>query len=143
MVHESATRGKGPLLQISTCYNFDRNKGVYMFFQNRGRVYANDFLEFVREQGVIGLAIGFVIGAAATTLVRSLIDNVVMPPVGILLGSAEGIKGLSINLGTYNGKVAELTYGIFLNDLINFLILAFVVYMVVHVMRLDRIDKKK
>lgn len=109
----------------------------------KGKEYANGFLTFVREQGVVGLAIGFVIGAAATTLVRSLIDNVVMPPVGILLGSADGIKGLSINLGTYNGKVAELSYGMFLSDLINFLILAFVVYIVVHILRLDRADKQK
>lgn len=114
-----------------------------MVFKNTGKVYANGFLEFVREQGVIGLAIGFVIGAAAATLVKSLIENVIMPPIGILLGSAEGIKGLSINLGTYHGKVAELSYGMFLNDLINFLILAFVVYIVVHIMRLDRLDKKK
>jgi large conductance mechanosensitive channel len=103
----------------------------------------NGFLGFIREQGVIGLAIGFVMGAAAATLVKSLIDNVLMPPLGILVGSANGLKGLSANLGRHGGKEVVLNYGIFLNDLVNFLILALAVYVMVKVLRLDRLDKKK
>jgi len=111
--------------------------------KSRGSKHANGFIEFVREQGVIGLAIGFVIGAAAATLVKSLIDNVVMPPIGILLGSADGLKGLKVSLGMHDGKEAILHYGVFLNDLVNFLILALAIYIVVRVLRLDRLDKKK
>lgn len=103
----------------------------------------NGFVEFIREQGVIGLAIGFVIGAAATTLMRSLVDNIFMPPIGALLGSADGLKGLALSLGVYHGKEARLLYGQFLNDVINFLILALAVYIVVRILRLDRLDKKK
>jgi large conductance mechanosensitive channel len=101
------------------------------------------FLDFVREQGVVGFAIGFILGAASTTLVKSLVDNVIMPPVGILLGSAGGLANLKIYLGTYQHQAAYLQYGKFLNDLINFLILAFVVYIVAKLLRLDRLDKKK
>lgn len=111
--------------------------------KDRGAKHTNGFIEFIREQGVVGLAIGFVIGAAAATLVKSLIDNVVMPPVGILLGSADGLKGLEVSLGMHAGKEAILHYGQFLNDLINFLILALAIYIVVHVLRFDRVDKKK
>ncbi len=111
--------------------------------KRRGARHVNGFLEFIREQGVIGLAIGFVMGAAAATLVKSLIDNVVMPPLGILLGSADGLKGLSANLGHHAGKEVTLNYGVFLNDLVNFLILALAVYVVVKMLRLDRLDKKK
>lgn len=101
------------------------------------------FVEFIREQGIVGLAIGFVIGAAVAALARSLVDNIVMPPIGVLLGSADGIKGLSLSLGIHDGKESVLAYGLFLNDLINFLILALVVYVVVRLLQADKLDRKK
>jgi large conductance mechanosensitive channel len=85
-----------------------------------------------------------VLGGAVTILVKSLVDNVVMPPVGLILGSSEGLKGLSVNLGkTAAGKDAILHYGVFLNDFINFLVIALVVYLVVHALGFDKLDKKK
>lgn len=101
-------------------------------------------MEFVRTQGVIGLAVGLVLGGAVTIVVKSLIDNVVMPPLGFILGSAEGLKGLEWNLGrTAAGEEAVLYYGVFLNDLINFVVIAVIVYLVVHILGFDRLDKKK
>jgi large conductance mechanosensitive channel len=97
--------------------------------------YVSGFMDFIREQGVVGFAIGFILGAASTTLVKSLVDNIVMPPINILLGSADGLKNLKLYLGSSDGKVTYLQYGQFLNDLINFIILA--------LLRLDRLDKKK
>lgn len=108
-----------------------------------GAKHVNGFKEFIREQGIVGLAIGFVVGAAAATLVKSFVDNVIMPPVGILLGSADGLRGLSASLGEHAGKEVILRYGQFLSDLVNFLILAFVIYVVVKILQLDRIDKRK
>src|ERR1035437_3367714 len=61
------------------------------------------FLDFIRTQGVIGLAVGIVLGGAVSILVKSLVDNVVMPPLGLLLGSAEGLKGLAWTMGKTNG----------------------------------------
>lgn len=102
------------------------------------------FMEFVRTQGVVGLAVGLVLGGAVTILVKSLIDNVIMPPLGFILGSAEGLKGLNWNLGkTPTGQETILHYGVFLNDLINFIVIAVVVYLVVHILGFDKIDKKK
>lgn len=91
---------------------------------------AKSFREFMSSQGVVSLAIGLVLGTAATTLVNSFLNNIVLPPLGFILGSAEGLKGLSLNLGkTPTGAVAILNYGTFLNDLLNFFVMAIVVYL--------------
>ena len=102
------------------------------------------FLDFIRTQGVVGLGVGLVLGSAVTIMVKSLIDNIVMPPIGLMLGSAEGIKGLSLTIGSVSGgKQAILHYGIFLNDFINFLVIAVVVYFLIHLLKVEKIDKKK
>lgn len=88
------------------------------------------FKEFIKSQGLIGMATGLIIGTAAATLVKSLIDNVIMPPLGILLGSTDGLKGLMLSIPTHNG-IAQVKYGVFLNDLVNFLIIATVVYFII------------
>jgi large conductance mechanosensitive channel len=101
-------------------------------------------MEFIRTQGVVGLAVGLVLGGAVTVVVRSLIDNIVMPPLGFILGSSEGLKNLGITMGkAADGKPAILHYGTFLNDVINFIIIAAVIYIVVHILGLDKLDKKK
>ena len=102
------------------------------------------FLDFIRTQGVIGLAVGLVLGTAVGVVVKSLVDNIVMPPVGLLLGSADGLRGLSWTIGTNSsGDPAIIQYGTFLNDLINFLIIALVVYLVFNLLGLTKLDKKK
>lgn len=90
------------------------------------------FLEFIKNQGLIGMAVGIILGTAAGSLVKSLIDNIIMPPLGFILGSADGLKGLALNMGkTSSGKYAVLNYGVFLNDLVNFLVIAAVVYFII------------
>lgn len=109
-----------------------------------GRSQLKGFMDFIRTQGVVGLAVGLVLGGAVSVLVTSLVNNVVMPPLGLLLGSADGLKGLSWTIGTTpNGTPAVLHYGVFLNDLINFIVIAFVIYMVISLLKLDKFDKKK
>ena len=99
---------------------------------------ASGFMTFIKEQNVVGLAVGLVLGTAAGGLVNSLIDNIIMPPLGFLLGSADGLKGLELNMGvTPSGEVAILHYGVFINDLINFLVLALCVYLVIKILKLD------
>lgn len=109
-----------------------------------GESQVKAFFDFIRSQGVIGLAVGLVLGGAISVMVRSLIDNVIMPPLGLLLGSADGLKGLALTIGsTTNGQPVVLSYGIFLNDLVNFIIIALVIYLVVHLLRVDKFDMKK
>lgn len=102
------------------------------------------FLDFIRTQGVVGLAVGLVLGGAVSILVKSLVDNVVMPPIGLLLGSADGLKGLTWTIGTNGeGQPAIIHYGVFLNDFINFIVIALVIYLVFNLLGLTKLDKKK
>lgn len=109
-----------------------------------GKTHLKGFVDFIRTQGVVGLAVGLVLGGAISVLVKSLVDNVVMPPLGLVLGSAEGLKGLSLMIGkTGAGQAVALHYGVFLNDFINFLVIALVIYFVVKLLKFDQFDKKK
>lgn len=101
------------------------------------------FLDFIRTQGVIGLAVGLILGGATTVLVKSLIDNVIMPPIGLALGSADGLKGLTWTIGSAGGDPVIISYGVFLNDMVNFIVIALVVYVVFHSLGLTKLDKKK
>ncbi len=96
------------------------------------------FMEFIKEQNVVGLAVGLVLGTSASALINSLINNVIMPPLGFLLGSADGLRGLKWIIGvTPAGDTATIYYGEFINDAINFLVLAFVMYAVIKLLKLD------
>jgi len=117
-----------------------QGSGVLVGF---GKSQAKGFVEFIRTQGVVGLAVGLVLGGAVSVLVKSLVDNVVMPPLGFVLGSADGLKGLTLNMGKTGGKDAVLHYGVFLNDFINFAVIALVVYLVVNLLGFNKIDKPK
>ena len=99
---------------------------------------ADGFMTFIKEQNIVGLAVGIVLGTAAGTVVNSLVNNIIMPPIGLLLGSTEGLRGWTIPLGSTG---AEIGIGTFLNDLINFLILALAIYIVIKALKLDKKDK--
>lgn len=92
------------------------------------------FMQFIKEQNIVGLAVGLVLGTHAGAVVKSLVDNVIMPPLGLLLGSAEGLNGVAIQLGDTG---ASIMIGTFVNDLIDFVILAFAIYLVIKLLKLD------
>jgi large conductance mechanosensitive channel len=98
---------------------------------------ANGLIKFLGEQGVIGLAVGLVLGTATATLVNSLINNVVLPPVGLLLGSTDGLRGLVWEITSYRGDTVLIRYGAFLNDLVNFIIIVLVVYLVIRWLHIE------
>jgi large conductance mechanosensitive channel len=90
-----------------------------------------EFKEFISKGNVIDLAVGVIIGAAFGKIISSLVDNVVMPPIGKLLGGAD-FSSLALDLGMgSDGKPVMLQYGMFINAIINFLIIAFAVFMFV------------
>ena len=98
-----------------------------------------DFKEFAMRGNVVDLAIGVIIGAAFGTIVTSFINDILMPPIGLLLGGVD-FKDffIALNHGTYKSlaeaKAAAapvLAYGQFLNTVINFLIVAFAVFILV------------
>jgi len=100
--------------------------------------FMKGFFTFIREQGVVGLAIGFILGSSVSKVVTSLVTDIINPIIGILLGSTEGLRSTYLNIGSH-----KIMYGNFLATLLDFLIIGFVVYYLVHVAKLDRLDKKK
>lgn len=95
------------------------------------------FVDFIREQGVVGLAVGFILGGAVSKVVTSLVNDVINPVLGIILGAAD-LSGMKLVVGP-----AELMYGNFLTALIDFAVIAGVVYFGVKQLGLDKLDKKK
>jgi large conductance mechanosensitive channel len=89
-----------------------------------------NFIQFIREQGVVGLAIGFILGGAVGKVVASLVSDIIMPALAIALG----LKALS-----YMG----VNYGAFISTLVDFVIIAAVIYFVFKKIGLDKLDKPK
>lgn len=96
------------------------------------------FLEFVRTQGVVGLAVGLILGGAVTGLVTSLVKNVVNPLLGLLLGQAKDLALSSLDI-----MGAKVMYGALILDIINFIVIALIVYFGVKKFGLDKLDKPK
>jgi len=89
----------------------------------------NEFKDFAMRGNVIDLAVGVIIGAAFAPIVATLVENIIMPPIGYLLAGVD-FSALSINLPTPTDPV-EIKYGLFLNALIKFLITAFAIFLLI------------
>ena len=102
-----------------------------------------EFREFAMKGNVVDLAVGVVIGAAFGKIVDSLVKDIIMPPIGKLLGGVD-FSNLFLILGgggpfpslkaAQDAGVATLNYGVFINAIINFMIIAFALFMVVKAM---------
>lgn len=101
----------------------------------KGKV--SGFMDFIREQGVVGLAIGFVLGGAVSKTVTSLVDNIINPLVGLLMGKVNLVDKMVV-IGN-----ATIKWGAFASTIIDFVIVAAVVYFGFKALGLDRLDKKK
>jgi large conductance mechanosensitive channel len=99
----------------------------------------NEFKQFVMRGNVVDLAVGVIIGGAFGRIVASLVEDVIMPPIGLALGNVD-FANLFVNLsgGDYASVAAAkaagaatLNYGIFLNQIINFAIVAFAIFILI------------
>lgn len=95
-------------------------------------------MDFIRKQGVVGLATGFILGGAVSKVVASLVNDIINPVLGVVLGVAKGLETASFQIGQ-----AKIMWGSFVGVLIDFLVVALVVYFGVRSLGLDRLDKKK
>lgn len=95
------------------------------------------FIEFIRKQGVIGLAVGFILGGSVSKVVSSLVTDIINPILGIVLGSTENIASMSTKIGS-----SDILWGHFISVLIDFVVIAGVVYYFVKGLGLDKLDKK-
>ncbi|KAF5041863.1 Large-conductance mechanosensitive channel [anaerobic digester metagenome] len=101
-----------------------------------------EFRDFISKGNVLDLAVAVIIGAAFGKIVSSFVNDILMPPIGILLGGVD-FKDLSVVLKEAAGEVPAVTlnYGMFIQNVIDFLIIAFCVFIVVKVA--NNLSKKK
>ncbi len=96
------------------------------------------FLDFVREQGVVGLAVGFILGGAVSKVVSALVTDIINPLLGIILGKTAGLKDAFWQIGEN-----KILYGDLISVVIDFVVISLVVYYGVKMIGLDKLDKKK
>jgi len=107
-----------------------------------------EFKEFAMRGNVVDMAVGIIIGAAFGKIVSSLVNDIIMPPIGMLMGQVD-FSELFINLtgGDYaslaaakDAGAATINYGIFINTVLDFIIVAFAIFMVIRGM--NKLQKK-
>jgi large conductance mechanosensitive channel len=108
-----------------------------------------EFREFIQRGNVIDLAVAVIIGAAFNAIVKSLVDDIIMPPIGWLFGGVD-FSNLYINLsgGVYESMAAAqeagaatINYGVFINTVINFLIVAFAIFIMIRKINMLKREK--
>ncbi len=95
------------------------------------------FLTFIREQGVIGLAVGFILGGSVSKVVTAVVTDLINPLLGLALGSTKGLEKAYFGIGE-----VKIMYGHFLSVLLDFMIIAAVVYFFVKGLKIDKLDRK-
>jgi len=107
-----------------------------------------EFKEFAMRGNVVDMAVGIIIGAAFGKIVTSLVNDVIMPPIGLLVGNVD-FSQLFVNLGdvayatlaeAQEAGAATINYGIFLQTIFDFLIVAFAIFLVIK--QMNRLKKK-
>ena len=101
-----------------------------------------EFKEFAMRGNVVDMAVGIIIGAAFGKIVTSLVNDVIMPPIGLLLGNVD-FSNLAVTLRdkTAEADAVTLNYGLFINTVLDFLIVAFAIFMVIK--QMNRLKKKE
>ncbi|HHS97399.1 MAG TPA: large conductance mechanosensitive channel protein MscL [Chloroflexi bacterium] len=108
-----------------------------------------EFKEFILRGNVVDMAVGIIIGAAFGQIVKSFVDDILMPPLGLLVGRVD-FSNLFISLsGGHYATLAEaqaagavtLNYGLFLNNVVNFLIIGFVIFLFIR--QVNRMKRKE
>lgn len=101
-----------------------------------------EFIEFINRGSVVDLAVGVVVGGAFTAIVNSLVNDIVMPIVGLLVGGVD-FTGLAIRIPNFfgTGDEAVIAYGNFIQNVIEFLIIACVIFMIIKAM--NRFNEKR
>jgi len=94
-----------------------------------------EFKEFAVRGNVVDMAVGIIIGGAFGKIVSSFVSNVVMPPIGVMLGGVDFAKlSLTVKEATETAEAVKINYGAFLNTIIDFLIISFVIFMAIKAM---------
>jgi large conductance mechanosensitive channel len=96
---------------------------------------AKEFRDFAMRGNVVDMAVGIVIGAAFGKIVSSFVNDVLMPPIGMLLGGIDfSDLALTLSEKTAEAEAVTIGYGVFINTVIDFIIIAFAIFLVVKLM---------
>ncbi len=104
--------------------------------------HASGFVEFIRTQGVVGLAVGLAIGTAAGDTVKKLVEGFINPVVQFIVGSQQGLQSATWRVELW-GRNADFAWGAFVSSAITLTATALVIYAIIHFAKLDKLDKKK
>lgn len=96
------------------------------------------FMDFIREQGILGLATGFILGGAVSNLAKALVADIIDPVLSVILGSKETLAEKSLEVASI-----RIMWGHFFSALVDFVVIAMVVYFGFRGLGLHKIDKKK
>ncbi|MBR3132241.1 large conductance mechanosensitive channel protein MscL [Candidatus Saccharibacteria bacterium] len=101
-----------------------------------------EFIEFINRGSMIDLAVGVAVGGAFTAIVNSLVNDIVMPIVGLILGGVD-FTNLAIRVPNFfgTGDEAVIAYGNFIQNVVQFLVIAWVIFMVIKAM--NRMNRKR
>ncbi|GAB1437639.1 large-conductance mechanosensitive channel protein MscL [Providencia sp.] len=105
--------------------------------------FLKEFREFAMRGNVVDMAVGIIIGAAFGKIVSSLVADIIMPPLGLLIGGVD-FKQFSVVLRAAEGDIPAvvLNYGIFIQSVFDFIIVAFAIFMAIKVMNKVRREKE-
>jgi large conductance mechanosensitive channel len=121
----------------------ERKEIVVVLPHVRAPGWLQGFIDFIREQGVVGLAVGLTLGLGSKSVVDSLVANILNPVIGVLTGGESLSSRYICMKHVANACKSKLGYGQVLSDIISFIVIAAVVYFVVKGLKLDRLDKEK
>jgi len=102
-----------------------------------------EFKEFAMRGNVVDMAVGIIIGAAFGRIVSSLVNDVIMPPIGLMLGGIDFNSFMvTLKAASGNAPAVAIRYGTFVNVLVDFIIVAFVLFMIIKLMNTVRTKKE-
>ena len=111
-------------------------------FKEKNSGIKKEFIEFINRGSVVDLAVGVAVGGAFTAIVNSLVNDIIMPVVG-LIGGGVNFRDLKIVIPNFFGGNTEavIAYGNFIQNVVEFLIIAWVIFMLIKAM--NRINRKR
>lgn len=104
--------------------------------------FVKEFKDFAMRGNVVDMAVGIIIGAAFGKIVTSLVNDIIMPPIGVLLGGVD-FSNLKIIIKEAGDHSVAIRYGSFLNSVIDFLIIAFCIFLTIKMMNKFRLHQEQ
>ena len=120
----------------------DKIKEKVSSVREKNSGFRKEFIEFINRGSVVDLAVGVAVGGAFTAIVNSLVNDMIMPIVG-LIGGGVNFRDLKLVIPNFFGGDTEavIAYGNFIQNVVEFLIIAWVIFMIIKAM--NRINRKK